>query len=110
MKRIHGVKLSTSNSAVYGELWRYPLYINRYVRSIKYFIKLYTVKQTNSILYSTLCYMGNGAENIIRCYNWITKVRDLLQNTGFVNVWMYPESLNASVFIPIFKIDLLIFT
>ena len=103
LKRILGVKMSTANSAVYGELGRYPLYINRYVRIIKYFIKLYTVKQTNCILYSTLCYMRNGAENIIRCNNWITKVRDLLQNTGFVDVWMYPESVNANVFIPIFK-------
>ena len=47
--------------------------------------------------------MRNGAENIIRCNNWITKVRDLLQNNGFVDVWMYPESVNANVFIPIFK-------
>ena len=32
LKRILGVKLSTSNAGVYGELCRYPFYISRYIR------------------------------------------------------------------------------
>ena len=51
--------------------------------------------------------MRNGAENIIRCNNSITKVRDLLQNTGFVDVWMYRESVNSNECIPIFKTRLI---
>lgn len=39
-KQILGVKLSTSNAGVYGELARYPLYICRFVRIIKYWFKL----------------------------------------------------------------------
>ena len=38
LKRILGVKLSTNNHAIYGELGRYPLYITRYVRIAKYFL------------------------------------------------------------------------
>ena len=40
LKSILCVKSSTSNMAVYGELDRFPLYISRYVRVIKYWIKL----------------------------------------------------------------------
>ncbi len=39
-KCILGVKISTSNAAVYGDLGRYPLYINRYVRILKYWFKI----------------------------------------------------------------------
>ena len=39
-KRILGVKSSTCNMAIYGELGRYPLYINRYTRIIKFWCKI----------------------------------------------------------------------
>jgi hypothetical protein len=35
--------------------------------------------------------------------NWASKVRDLLQNTGFHEVWMYPSSVNINMFVPIFR-------
>jgi hypothetical protein len=35
-KEILGVKLCASNAGVYGKLGRYPLYINRFVRIIKF--------------------------------------------------------------------------
>ena len=40
LKRVLGVKLSTSNAWVNGELRRYPLYISRYMRIIRYWLKL----------------------------------------------------------------------
>ena len=39
-KRILQVKSSTNFMAVYGELGRYPLYISRYIKMIKYWYKL----------------------------------------------------------------------
>ena len=36
LKHVLGVKLSTSNAGVYGELCRYPLYISRCMRIIRY--------------------------------------------------------------------------
>ena len=36
LKLLLGVKKSTSSMAVHGETGRYPLYINRYVRMVKY--------------------------------------------------------------------------
>ena len=47
-KLILGVRSSTSNVAVYGEFGRLPLYINRYVQIIKYWLKI--VKSDNIIL------------------------------------------------------------
>ena len=41
LKRLLRVNQSTCNAFVYGELGRYPLYINRFVRIIKYCRSLY---------------------------------------------------------------------
>ena len=40
LKRLFKVRLNTCNNMVYGELGRYPLYIHRYVRILKYWFKL----------------------------------------------------------------------
>ena len=51
-KYILKVNKSTPNIAVYGELGRYPLYINRFVRIIKYWLK---VKYSENIFIKTMC-------------------------------------------------------
>ena len=43
-KQILGVKASSSNAAIYGELGRFPLYITRYVLIVKYWINLLHTK------------------------------------------------------------------
>ena len=47
-KRLLGVKLSTSNVGIYGELGRYPLRIIRQTRMIKYWLKV--VNTNNGII------------------------------------------------------------
>ena len=47
-KRILKVKLNTCNASVYDELGRYPLYIHRFLRIIKFWLKL--VNADNMIL------------------------------------------------------------
>ena len=39
-KRILNVEMNSCNAAVYGELGRYPMFVPRYVRTIKYRCKL----------------------------------------------------------------------
>ena len=46
-KAILNVRTNTSNAGVYGELGRYPLYISRYVRILKYWFKL---RNTDNVL------------------------------------------------------------
>ena len=45
------VKITTSNACVYGELGRYPIYINRFVLTIKY---LFKILFTGNILLRTI--------------------------------------------------------
>jgi len=47
-KSILNVRTSTSNVGVYGELGRYPLYIARYIKIMKYWFKL--VRTDNILL------------------------------------------------------------
>ncbi|MEW8545252.1 MAG: hypothetical protein AB2693_17140, partial [Candidatus Thiodiazotropha sp.] len=35
--------------------------------------------------------------------SWTSKVKNLLERNGFQDVWMYPESVNVNVFMPIFQ-------
>ena len=51
LKLLLGVKKSTSSMAVYGETGRYPLYINRYVRMVKYWGN---VLKTDNIIMKTM--------------------------------------------------------
>ena len=99
-KRILGVKLSTSNAGVYGELGRFPLYINRYTSIIKYWLKL---NCTDNIILKTiyqrmLCELENGANN------WAGNVKYILSKYGFLYVWENPTNIgNINCFINSFK-------
>ena len=74
-KRILKVKLSTSSAGVYGELGRYPLYIARFTRIIRYWFKLINtencVLKTVYIMSLNSCLAGkrNWAQDII-IYPW----------------------------------------
>ena len=99
-KRILGVKLSTSNVGVYGELGRFPLYINRYTSIIKYWLKL---NCTDNIILKTiyqrmLCELENGANN------WAGNVKYILSKYVFLYVWENPTNIgNINCFINSFK-------
>ena len=82
LERIHlkfckatlGVRQSSSNVAVYGELGRYPLHINRYVRILKYWFKL--KKSDNIVIQSVI---EDAMLDIdINKDNWFNKVLDMV--------------------------------
>jgi hypothetical protein len=99
-KAILGVKQNACNAAVYGELGRRPLYINRYVHIIKYWFKL--LNTDNVIL---KCVYQNALEqcNHYGVKNWTYNVKCLLNEHGFSEVWNLPAQFEAKTFIPIFK-------
>ena len=85
--------------AVYGELGRYPLYVSRYVRIIKFWCG---INESDNILTNTLydalltdCRLGKR--------NWALSVKSLLDNYGFFYVWDNPSSVNLKKFHLIFK-------
>jgi hypothetical protein len=99
-KSLLGVKTSTCNMGVYGELGRVPLYISRYVRIIKYWCKI--VQSGNIIiqrLYETMLDHDNNA--IVK--TWAHNVKTLLDINGFAYVWCNPHSVNMSTFHLLFK-------
>jgi hypothetical protein len=98
-KRLLQVKLNTCNAAVYGELGRYPLFINRYVRIVKYWFK---INSSNNIL---IRYVYNQAlDDCNKGYtNWVSNVKKLLNDYGFTYVFDNPTTVHASAFITEFK-------
>lgn len=102
-KKILNVKLSTSNAGIYGELARYPLYISRYLRILKYWFKL--LHTDNCILKTVLevtkmdCYMGKK--------NWLYNIMELLNTYGYGYLWDNPLSVSPDNFCKTFKQRLL---
>ena len=102
-KRLLNVKMSTNSLSLYAEVGRFPLHIDRYVRMVKYFLKLHTVKQGNCILKQVVVLQRLEIERKNNANNWSSKIRDILNQTGFTDVWLFPESVNNDHFIPLFK-------
>ena len=102
LKWLLNVKISTNNSALYGETGRYPLRINMEIRSVKYFLKLFTRNQDNCIL-STMFKNMKYEDELLNATNWASKVRDLLQGSGFHDVWLFPSSVNIKALMPVLR-------
>ena len=98
-KRILNVKSSTSNAGVYGELGRYPLYITRYILIIRYWCNLL---RTNNIILSTV-YNDMLRDCELGLDNWVSKVKSMLFEYGFGNIWQNPQNINVNAFCNQFK-------
>ena len=98
-KRILNVRSSTCTVAVYAELGRYPLYITRFVRIIKYWCKI--IHSTNKIVVSLY---DQGLKDCLNgCKNWVYNVKTLLDKYGFSDVFLNQISLSKKIFPLIFK-------
>ena len=98
-KRILGVKLSTSNAGIYGELGRYPLYIARYTRIVKYWFK---ILYSDNIILRTIYEVSLKYSERGLC-NWVQSLKTLLEQFGFGHIWLDPYSVRPHVFVSIFK-------
>ena len=83
LKSILCVKRSTPNCFVYGELGTYPLYIERHVRVIKYWLKIISNKVDRNN-YVSIVYMGLYQLSIEKpnTVTWCTQIRDVLFKCG----------------------------
>lgn len=98
-KSLLSVKTSTCNMAVYGELGRYPLYINRHYRIIKYWSR---VVNSNNIIVQHL-YNSLKQDCNIGTTNWASKVKELLERYGFGYIWNDTENVEWKPFCMQFK-------
>ena len=104
-KYILKMKTSTLNEIVYGEVGRYPLFIERYKRIVKYWLH---ITQTNECKYVKMIYNIMYQKSIVNMntVNWVTNVRDLLNTSGFGEVWLNQHVGNPDLFLKIFTIRL----
>ena len=106
-KYIINVKQTTNNNAWYSELGRYPLLIERRIRIVKYWFNLIRKSENNCIVNSVYNEMKNSIANDSHNIFWLTKLKKLLEQNGFAEVWMFPDSVNVKVFIPVLKARLI---
>jgi len=95
--------MTTNSNALYSEVGRFPLYIERHVRIAKYVLKLFHIKSDNCILNTLLMCQYNPVISNVRHTDWVKQVRAMLQNSGFNDVWCFPESVNETMFIPLLR-------
>ena len=89
------VRTNTCTAVIYGELGRYPIYVNRYMRIIKYWLKL--VKTDNIIL---RCVYNQALSDSNKGHlNWVSNVKRLLNQYGFTFVFDNADKLNETLFL-----------
>lgn len=102
-KSILHVKQSTSTMAIYGELGRYPLFINRHVRIIKYWAKI--VSSDNIIIQCIYKFLLKQLDTNTK--TWLSNVKHLIDTAGFSDVWLNHCCKDLSKFYLVYKQRLL---
>jgi len=99
-KRFLNVPLKTPNKLIYGELGRYPLYINTFVRCVKFWFRLLLLEHDRLPwqAYQMLLLMDTNGK---RC--WATCIREILSSTGFYFVWLNQGVGDIAKFIMVFR-------
>ena len=100
LKRFLGVGQMTATNIIYGDTGRYPLYINSYVHTRQYWLKI--TRMNEKCLPYKACLMllhldeqGKG--------NWVIKIRTTLFRFGFGYVWQNKGVQEVNLFIRCFR-------
>jgi hypothetical protein len=103
-KQFLGVPIMTPNKMVYGDLGRHPLFIYSYTNALKFWFKLLSMpnERMPKQNYKSLC-----LKDEIGKHNWVTDIRNILNQTGFGFVWLQQGVGNLCVFLKMFKERLL---
>ena len=99
-KRFMGIPEITPNVMVYGDLGRYPIYVNAYVNCVKYWIRLLNMEHNRIPKQAYLMLVGLDSKGN-DC--WATKIREILCETGFAFVWLQQGVGNPVHFLKTFK-------
>ena len=104
LKRVLGVKRSTSNDLVYCETGRIPLAVNRQFKMLKYWVKL--LKTDNCILKHLYLNMfhANSKYNVP---DWLSEIRSVLISIGMNDVWETQTVENEKLFLFVAKQSLM---
>ena len=100
LKRFLHIDTRSPNDLVYGELGRYPLYINSFVKCIKYWLQLNRM-DTFRLPFKAYKILYNLDSNGKR--TWATNVRNFLNVHGFSFVWNNQGVENVNIFLRCLK-------
>ena len=100
MKRFLHVTSITPNDIVYGELGRYPVYINSYLSCVRYWLKIINMDERRlpKKCYKMLFEYDNKGK-----VNWVTNIRRFLCNHGYLYVWDNQSVGDINAFLKIFE-------
>ena len=101
-KKLLGVKRTTQNDFVYGELGRSTIQ-NKVLYSIM--VYWFRILESQDTKFIKLAYqvMLNDIELSHNCVNWASNVKVLLSSLGFHEVWVNQGVGNKNVFLRVFK-------
>ena len=88
----------TPKTLVYGELGRYPSYIDSNIRSVNYWQKLQNMPLNQIPKHA---YQGNP-NNIAFLKNWAQEIKNCFDSFGFSRVWLHGGLANKSSFFQAF--------
>ena len=99
-KRFLGVPVRTPNKMVYGDLGRFPLFINSYISCIKYWFRLLEMGNDRlpKTAYEMLLRLDRNGKDC-----WVSKIREILCETGFNFVWLQQGVGDKNSFLRSFK-------
>ena len=87
LKQLLSVRKQTSNVCVYGETGRFPLYVYRQIRLIKYWFKLISSRDSLMPSLYNLKYNNDAFTN-----GWTNNVHNLLRELGLPYMIEYCQS------------------
>ena len=96
LKRLLGVKRSTSNDMVYCETGRLPLIVNRKFNMLKYWLKL---TRTENCILKNIYEFTLKSCNQHNIKNWLIEIREILFSIGMVDVWRQQKVENEKLFL-----------
>ena len=98
-KKLLGVSTRTPNTVIYGEVGRYPLYIDSATLVLKYWFKITQLQEDRL---PKLAY-NRGKREVNNKKGWVQTLKNNLETNGFGNVWLNEGTGNMKRFIKIYK-------
>ena len=95
------MKKTTQNDFVYGLLGRHPLQIDRYCKIMKYWLKI--VSGAKPFYVNTVYHASKLRANIDSSYNWASKVKKLLYENEYGDVWENQGVYDPDAFMYVFR-------
>ena len=98
-KKLLGVSTRTPNTLIYGEVGRYPLYIDCTIKALKYWYKLLQLEDNRL---PKLAYIREKQETT-KAHGWANNLKRCLEQNGYADRWIHENTNNMNSFIKRFK-------